>query len=195
MSSAVVPATSTRRVWPPVVALVAIMWAAELVDAVLPYDADQLGIESRSIEGLLGIPLAPFLHGGFGHLMANTLPFVVLGLLVSWRAGSAFWPVVITVVVGSGLGVWLLGPANAVTLGASALVFGFLTYLITAGFRTRHWIDVVVGIAVVIVYGSLLWGALPFFVPPGVSWLGHLCGAASGVLAAFLFAERRTPTA
>lgn len=195
MSSAVVPATSTRRVWPPVVALVAIMWAAELVDAVLPYDADQLGIESRSISGLLGIPLAPFLHGGFGHLMANTLPFVVLGLLVSWRAGSAFWPVVITVVVGSGLGVWLLGPANTVTLGASALVFGFLTYLITAGFRTRHWIDVVVGIAVVIVYGSLLWGALPFFVAPGVSWLGHLCGAASGVLAAFLFADRRTPTA
>ena len=156
------------------------MWAAELVDAVLPYDADQLGIESRSIEGLLGIPLAPFLHGGFGHLMANTLPFVVLGLLVSWRAGSAFWPVVITVVVGSGLGVWLLGPANTVTLGASALVFGCLTYLITAGFRTRHWIDVVVGIAVVIVYGSLLWGALPFFVAPGVSWLGHLCGAAAG---------------
>jgi membrane associated rhomboid family serine protease len=194
VSSAVVPATSTRRVWPPVVALVAIMWAAELVDAVLPYDADQLGIESRSISGLLGIPLAPFLHGGFGHLMANTLPFVVLGLLVSWRAGSAFWPVVITVVVGSGLGVWLLGPANTVTLGASSLVFGFLTYLIAAGFRTRHWIDVVVGIAVVIVYGSLLWGALPFFVAPGVSWLGHLCGAASGVLAAFLFAERPTPT-
>jgi membrane associated rhomboid family serine protease len=195
VSTAVAPATSTRRVWPPVVALVAIMWAAELVDAVLPYDADRLGIESRSISGLLGIPLAPFLHGGFGHLMANTLPFVVLGLLVSWRAGSAFWPVVMTVVVGSGLGVWLLGPANTVTLGASALVFGFLTYLITAGFRTRHWIDVVVGIAVVIVYGSLLWGALPFFVAPGVSWLGHLCGAASGVLAAFLFAERRTPTA
>lgn len=194
MSTDLVAPTSTRRIWPPVLVLVAIMWAAELVDAVLPYDADQLGIESRSISGLLGIPLAPFLHGGFGHLVANTLPFVVLGLLVSWRAGSAFWPVVITVVVGSGLGVWLLGPSDAVTIGASALVFGFLTYLIAAGFRTRHWLDVVVGVAVLIVYGSLLWGALPFFVPAGVSWLGHLCGAVSGVLAAWWFAPRRTPS-
>lgn len=194
MSTDLVAPTSTRRIWPPVLALVAIMWAAELVDAVLPYDADQLGIESRSISGLLGIPLAPFLHAGFGHLVANTLPFVVLGLLVSWRAGSAFWPVVITVVVGSGLGVWLLGPANTVTLGASALVFGFLTYLIAAGLRTRHWLDVLLGVVVLLVYGSLLWGALPFFVPAGVSWLGHLCGAVSGVLAAWWFAPRRTPT-
>ena len=193
MSIASATTTTTRRVWPPVVGLVAIMWAAELLDAALPYDADQLGIQSRSISGLLGIPLAPFLHGGFGHLLANTLPFVVLGLLVSWRAGSQFWRVVITIVLGSGLGVWLLGPSNTVTLGASALVFGFLTYLIASGFRTRHWLDVVVGIAVLLTYGSLLWGALPFFVAPGISWLGHLCGAVSGVVAAFLFAPRRTP--
>lgn len=192
-----VPASSTptRRVWPPVVALVAIMWLAELVDAVLPYDADQLGIQSRSVPGLLGIPLAPFLHVGFSHLVANTVPFVVLALLVSWRAGSAFWPVVATIVVVSGFGVWLLGPSDAVTLGASALVFGLLTYLVAAGFLTRHWLDVVIGVGVLLVYGSLLWGALPFFVPEGVSWLGHLCGAASGVLAAGLFTDRRTTTA
>jgi membrane associated rhomboid family serine protease len=194
VSSTEVTTTTTRRIWPPVLGLLALMWAAELVDAVLPYDADQLGIESRSIEGLLGVPLAPLLHGGFGHLVANTLPFLVLGLLVSWRAGSAFWPVVATIVIGSGLGVWLLGPASTVTIGASALVFGMLTYLVTAGFRSGHWLDVVVGIAVLLVYGSLLWGALPFFVPPGVSWLGHLCGAVSGVLAAVWFAPRRTPS-
>jgi membrane associated rhomboid family serine protease len=176
-----------------VLGLVALMWLAELVDAVLPYDADQLGIQSRTVEGLLGIPLAPFLHVGFGHLVANTVPFVVLALLVSWRAGSAFWPVVATIVVVSGLGVWLLGPSDAVTLGASALVFGLLTYLVAAGFLTRHWLDVVIGVGVLLVYGSLLWGALPFFVPAGVSWLGHLCGAASGVLAAALFTDRRTP--
>jgi membrane associated rhomboid family serine protease len=173
-------------------ALVAIMWVAEALDAVLPYDADALGIRSRSIEGLLGIPFAPFLHGGFGHLIANTVPLIVLGLLVSWRAGSAFWPVVGTIVLGSGAVVWLLGPANTVTIGASALVFGLLTYLIAAGFRTRHWLDVAVGITVLLIYGSLLWGALPFFVGPGVSWLGHLAGAAAGVLAAWWFAPRRT---
>jgi membrane associated rhomboid family serine protease len=194
VSSTVAVPSSTRRVWPPVIGLVAIMWAAELIDALLPYDADQLGIESRTVTGLLGVPLAPFLHGGFGHLLANTLPFVVLGLLVSWRAGSAFWPVIGTIVAGAGLGVWLLGPAATVTIGASGLVFGLLTYLVAAGFRTRHWLDVVIGVVVLLVYGSLLWGALPFFVPAGVSWLGHLCGAAAGVLAAVLFADRRTPT-
>ena len=176
--------------WLPVVALVGIMWAAEFIDWILPWSADELGILSRSLRGLLGIPLSPFLHDGFSHLAANTVPLLVLGLLVSWRAGRSFWPVVLTIVLVGGLGVWLLGSSNVVTIGASGLVFGFLTYLIAAGVITRHWGDVLIGVVVLLLYGGLLWGALPFFVAPGVSWLGHLCGAAAGVLAALLFARR-----
>jgi membrane associated rhomboid family serine protease len=77
-----------------------------------------------------------------------------------------------------------------VTIGASGVVFGFLTYLITAGILTRHWLDVVIAVGVLFVYGGILIGALPFGVSSGVSWLAHLTGAAAGVLAAFLFARQ-----
>lgn len=136
-----------------------------------------------------GILAAPFLHDGLGHLGANTLPLLVLALLVSWRAGRSFWPVVATIVVGGGLVVRLLGPSGVVTIGASGLVLGLLAYLVAAGVRSRHFLDVLVGVVVLLVYGTLLLGVLPFFVPANVSWLGHLGGAAAGVLAALLFFE------
>lgn len=184
---------SIGRVVGPVLVLIAIMWVLEALDALLPGSLDTFGVQSRSADGLVGIAAAPFLHAGFDHLIANTVPFLVLGILVSWRSQPRFWPVVAVIAVVSGFGVWLLGPGNTVTIGASGLVFGFLGYLLAAGVLTRHWIDVLVAAVVLLGYGSLLTGALPFGVPAGVSWLMHLTGAAGGVLAAFLFARPQRP--
>ena len=114
---------STKQVFIPVLVLLAIMWAVEVVDAILPAQLDAYGIESRDLSGLLGIPLSPFLHSGFSHLFANTLPFLVLGILVAWRAKGYFWQVFLTIVVVGGLGVWLLGPSDAITIGASGVIF------------------------------------------------------------------------
>lgn len=174
----------------PVLLLLALMWAIEIVDALLPVALDQYGIQGRTASGLVGVALAPLLHGGFGHLMANTVPFLVLGLLVAWRSREFFWAVLAVVVVLSGLGVWLLTSPSTVTIGASSVVFGFAAYLVTAGVLTRHWLDVVIAVGVVAVYGTMLTGVLPFTVPDGVSWLGHLLGALAGVAAAFAFARR-----
>lgn len=174
----------------PVLVLLAIMWILEALDWLLPGSLDYYGVESRSTDGLVGVVAAPFLHGGFDHLLANTVPFLILGVLVSWRSQRQFWWVVLVIVVGGGMGVWLLGPSNVITIGASGMVFGFLGYLLAAGIITRHWVDVLVSIVVLVAYGSLLSGALPFGVPEGVSWLMHLTGALAGVLAAILFARR-----
>ena len=172
----------------PVVVLLSIMWLLEIMDAALPGDLDRFGIESREVDGLTGVAASPFLHADFAHLMANTVPFLILGSIVALRNPTRFWPIAITIMVVGGLGVWLLGPSNAITIGASGVVFGFLTYLITAGILTRHWLDVVIAVGVLLVYGGILVGALPFGVADGVSWLAHLTGAAAGVVAAFLFA-------
>lgn len=188
------PDHRARRVVLPVAALVLVMWVVELVDAVLGGRLDGLGIQSRSTDGLAGVLLSPLLHGGFGHLVANTIPLVILGLLVSWRRNGRIWSVVGIVVVVGGLGVWLLGPSNTVTIGASGLVFGLLGYLIVAGAITRHWVDILVSVIVVLVYGGMLWGATPLGVPAGVSWLAHLTGALAGALAAVLLNRRRSPT-
>lgn len=180
-----------RRIAVPVLIMVVAMWALEVLDVLFRGRLDGLGIRSRTTEGLLGVPLSPFLHGGFSHLVANTVPFIALGLLVAWRSEGRIWPVTVTIGVLGGLGVWLLGPANTVTIGASGLVFGLLGYLLTAGVITRTPLDIVIAGVVLIVYGGLLGGMLPFAVPAGVSWIAHLTGAVAGIVAAVIFAPRR----
>ena len=177
---------SRTRIFLPVLVLLGVMWGLEIVDFLLPAELDYWGIRSREVEGLPGVPLAPFLHGGFEHLMANTLPFLILGTLVAWRAGGKFWSVAIIIILLGGMAVWLLGPSNTITIGASGVVFGFLGYLLVLGILTRNWVDILVAVAVLLIYGSLLLGATPFGVPPGVSWLAHLTGFGAGVVAAFV---------
>jgi membrane associated rhomboid family serine protease len=188
------PPPVRRRPWTGGVSLIlvllAAMWLLELLDTLLPVPMDTWGIQGRTGSGLVGIALAPFLHAGFGHLMANTLPFLVLGSLVAWRTRDRVWAVLTLIVVVGGLGVWLLTSPSTVTIGASGVVFGLTAYLVTAGILTRHWLDVVIAVGVVLVYGSMFFGVLPFGVSAGVSWLAHLCGAAAGVGAAFAYARR-----
>jgi membrane associated rhomboid family serine protease len=167
------------------------MWALELVDVVLRGRLDAGGIQAREADGLLGVVLSPFLHSGFSHLVANTLPLLALGTLVATGGRRAFWLATAIIVVLGGLGTWLIAPANSVTIGASGLVFGYLGYLLVVGVRTRHWIDLLVGLAVLLLYGGLLVGALPWAVADGVSWQAHLCGALAGGLAGWWVPGRR----
>jgi membrane associated rhomboid family serine protease len=172
-------------------ALLAGLWALELLDALTGGALDAYGIESREIDGLLPeIFTAPFLHGGFDHLISNTVPFGVLGFLVL-LGGVARWLLSsLTSILTSGLFAWLLTPGDTIILGASGLVFGWLTYLIVRGVWSRRPAQVLVGLAVLLVYGGLIWGVLPG--AAGISWQAHLGGALGGVLAAWLL-HRRAP--
>lgn len=175
----------------PVLILLALMWIVELADFFLPQQLDQFGILSRSTNGLPGVALAPFLHTDFSHLLANTVPFLMLGSLVAVRSRGDFWLITSVIVILGGLGVWLFGPGYAITIGASGIVFGFLAYLITAGLLFRNWIDIAVGVIVLVVFGSQFWAALPFGVAQNVSWLAHFGGAIGGVTAALWIRQRR----
>jgi membrane associated rhomboid family serine protease len=175
----------------PPLLLLAVMWALELLDVALRGWLDSHGIEPRDADGLLGVLLAPVLHAGFSHLLANTVPLLVLGTLVATAGRGTFWRVTGTVVVLGGLGTWLIAPAGTITIGASGLVFGYLGYLLVAGLRTRHWIDLLVGALVLLLYGGLLLGALPWAVDGTISWQAHLTGAIAGGLAAWWWAPSR----
>lgn len=169
--------------------LVAIMWAQEVLDAILPARLDDLGIEPRDPDGLPGIVLAPFLHVGFGHLLANTVPFAAMGAVIALSGVARVLSVTAIVTLVSGLGVWLTGSEGSVHLGASGVVFGFALYLIARGVFARSIMQLGVGIAVVALFGgSLLFGLVP---QAGVSWQAHLFGAIGGVLAARVLARRR----
>jgi membrane associated rhomboid family serine protease len=179
----------TAGVWS--IGFVAVLWVAEVVDTVLGGSLDDEGIRPGSTDGLLGILLAPLLHGGFGHLLANTVPVLVLGFLVLLSGLLRGLAVTAVVWLVGGLGTWLLGGQGTVHIGASGLVFGWLAFLLVRGFFTRHPVEILVGVGVLLMYGGMLLGVLPG--TPGVSWQGHLFGAVGGVLAAWWLARRRVP--
>jgi membrane associated rhomboid family serine protease len=172
--------------------LLAVQWVSEIADTVVRHRLDRLGVEPHTLRGLRGIVFAPFLHAGFGHLLANTVPFGVLGLLIALSGLRRLLGVTAIVTVISGLGMWLLGGTGSVHLGASGVVFGYLTYLLARGFFARRLGQIALGVLVGVVYGGLLWGVLP--TDRAVSWQGHLFGAIGGVAAAWALDRRRADT-
>ena len=172
----------------PVCVLVAVMWVAEIVDTGLGGDLDSHGIVPRQVDGLDGILWAPFLHGGFGHLIANSLPFLVLGGAIALGSVQRFAYVTAVTMAVCGLGTWLTGPGHSVHIGASGLVFGYLFYLLSRGVFARHLGYLLIGVVVFMLYGGALWGLLP---APGVSWQGHFFGALGGILSAWLIHRSR----
>jgi membrane associated rhomboid family serine protease len=124
---------------------------------------------------------APFLHGGFPHLIANTVPFITLGWLIMLRETREFFPVTAVIMIVGGLGVWLFG-APAYHIGASGLIFGYLGFLLLRGYFERSIVSVGIAILVFVLYGGVLWGVLPSY--PGISWESHLFGFIGGVIAA-----------
>ena len=164
------------------VGAVSTMWLSEGVDQVaFDGDLDRFGIVPRQLDGLTGVALAPFLHAGFGHLVANTIPLLVLGGLIAFKGLRRLVTVAVGVVVLGGLGVWVFG-RSAIHLGASGVVFGFLGYLVAAGVLERRLRSVVLAVVAVALYGGMIWGVLPG--TPGVSWESHLFGLLSGLVMA-----------
>ncbi|RYE80338.1 MAG: rhomboid family intramembrane serine protease [Myxococcales bacterium] len=171
------------------VALTGALWVLELLDVLSGHRLDGLGVRTRDWSDLWSVFTLPLAHADWTHLIANTLPFFVLGLFVL-ASGTVreFVMSGLIIVLVSGLAAWLLSPDFTNTLGASGVVFGWLTYLLVRGFYTRKGSQIFLAIVVFVGFGALLWGVLPG--TPGVSWQGHLGGAVGGVLAARVLHKR-----
>lgn len=173
-----------------IVSFVALLYLVEAWDSLHNQELDQDGIRPLETDGLSGILWAPLLHANWAHLFANTGPALVLGFLVTLCGFGRFVLATAIIWLGGGLGTWLIGNigsprgVESVHIGASGLIFGWLTFLIVFGFFTRHVWQILVGVAVLFVYGGVLWGMLPGTF--GVSWQGHTSGAIAGVCAAYL---------
>lgn len=183
--------TRPRRSWPAALGIslgfVALLWVLELVDALPGVQWDDDGIRPRTGDGLVGVLLAPLLHGGFDHLASNSLlAALLLFLVLLGGIGRGLAATAVIWLLG-GLGTWLVSPAGTVHIGASGLVFGWLVYLVLRGFVARRVGQMVLGVVLLVVYGGLLWGVLPG--QPGISWQGHLFGALAGAVAAYVVAR------
>ncbi|EDX84734.1 peptidase, S54 (rhomboid) family [Synechococcus sp. PCC 7335] len=172
--------------------IVVLLWAIEIVDQVVFRGAlNNFGIRPRSLPGLFGIFFAPFLHGNFAHLIANTVPLVSLGWLIMLRETEDFiWVSIISAIVG-GFGTWLIG-SPASHIGASGVIFGYFGFLLLRGYFERSAVAIAFSLLVAFLYGGIIWGVLP--TQPGVSWEGHLFGFLGGVLAARLLSRPKQPS-
>jgi membrane associated rhomboid family serine protease len=169
------------------------MWFVEIVNAIDGQRLDGDGIHPRTLGGLPGIVSAPFLHAGFGHLIGNTIPFAVLGLLIALEGARRVIEVTVIVALIGGLGTWLTAAGGTSTIGASGIVFGYAGYLIARGIFTRRILELAIGVVVVVLFGgALLWDLVP---QTGVSWQDHLFGGLGGVAAAWLLDRPARPPA
>ena len=160
---------------------IALLWAVEIANLLTGHQLNTWGILPRSLTGLRGIPLSPFLHANLSHLLVNTLPFLVLGGLVVLRGRRAFLGASLLIILCGGTAVWLFG-RTAYHIGASGLIFGYFGYLVARGWYDRSLWSILIALVTLFFYGGLVWGVLP--TDAYISWEGHLFGLLAGILAA-----------
>lgn len=166
------------------------MWAVELLDTFAFDDGlQEHGIGPRQLDGLEGVLFAPVLHAGWGHIISNSIPFVVLGGLVMLSGLRKWVSATAIITIGAGLATWLFARSGN-HIGASILVFGYFGFLLGSGWFERSAKAIGISALVAVLYGGLIFGAIPR--GSGVSWEGHLFGVIAGVIAAGLLSERRS---
>jgi len=167
---------------------VALIWLIPLLGWGL--ELERFGVRPRELIGLPGILVAPLLHLDFNHLIANSLPLLVLGTAILHIYPYAAFRVLPAVYFGPGIVVWSFGKAG-VHIGASGLVYGLASYIFVAGLIRRDRRAIAASLLVAFMYGALVWGVLP--INPAVSWETHLAAALIGVFLAITLRHRDNP--
>jgi membrane associated rhomboid family serine protease len=170
---------------------VALLWIIEFLNGALGLELGRFGVRPREFSGLPGILLAPLLHGGFPHLVANSLPLLVLGTGMLYLYPGSALKALPAVYLGPGIAVWLFAASGSVHVGASGLVYGLFAYIFIAGLIRRDRRAIAASLLVCFLYGTLVWGVLP--IRPGVSWETHLAAALIGVVLAIALRRRDVP--
>jgi membrane associated rhomboid family serine protease len=169
---------------------VPVLFLIELLDRATGDELNVVGgIRARDVSGLEGVLIAPFLHTSFEHVLANSIPLILLGTFVLAAGVRRFLASTLLIALLSGLGVWLFSAPGSLTVGASGVVFGYLGFLLARGVVERSWWNIAVGLLIGLLYGWQISGVLP--VHERVSWQAHLFGFIGGVAAALLFRRRR----
>lgn len=168
--------------------IIVTFWIIEIIDyLIFKGQLDNFGIRPHKIIGLRGIFFAPFLHGNFSHLIANTIPFMTLGWLTMLQKTRHFYFVSLLSMIIGGLGIWIFGASSSVHIGASILIYGYLGFLLLRGYFQRNIPSILLSSVVFFLYGGLLWGFLPSSM--NISWEGHFFGFIGGGFAAWAIAH------
>jgi membrane associated rhomboid family serine protease len=167
--------------------LLVIMWGVRLVEYGFGISLGFLGVHPLYADGLPGILFSPFLHSGFSHLLANTLPFLVLSVALFYFYPQISVKVLAGIWLLSGIWIWF-GGRESWHIGASSLIYGFSSFLFVSGMIRKDNRLAALALIVAFLYGSMIWGVFPEFFPKkNISWEGHLGGLVAGMLLAIYF--------
>jgi membrane associated rhomboid family serine protease len=169
---------------------VALIWIIQLLNWGLDLAPEDFGVRPRQLAGLPSILFAPLVHGGFGHLIANSPPLLVLGTAMLYLYPSSALRVLPAVYLGTGVAVWLFAKGSS-HVGASGLIYGLVSYIFVAGLIRRDRRAIAASLLVCFMYGALVWGVLP--IERGVSWETHLAAALIGLLLAIALRHQDIP--
>lgn len=170
----------------PLIILLALIWSVEAINFLFGHGLAVWGILPRHMTGLVGIPLAPFIHGSVAHAASNTVPLIILGGLTLMAARDRFWEATILIILLSGALVWVFA-RGAYHVGASGLIFGYFGVLLARAIFERSILSFAIALVTVMLYGGLIWGVLPS--ERHISFEAHLFGLIAGIAVAWL--ERR----
>jgi membrane associated rhomboid family serine protease len=164
---------------------VGILWVIKGIEIFFHYNFSRFGIVPRTGVGLLGILTGPLIHVNLVHLFSNSLPLLILGIIVFNFYRKIAFEIFVWVYLISGLCVWIVGHDATSHIGASGLIYGFAGFIFCSGLFRHEFKAIMLAILVAVVYGSIIWGLFPG--QTGISWQAHLYGAMTGALGAFFY--------
>jgi hypothetical protein len=85
----------------------------------------------------------------------------------------------------SGLITWIIG-RDSYHIGASSLIYVLVSFIFFKGIQTKYYRLVALSLAVVVVYGGLVWYVFPK-VEEKISWEGHLAGLITGFVLSLVY--------
>lgn len=177
-------AAQLKQDLPITVGFIAILFGIQLINWMLGYRLNFLGIWPRKIFGWIGIPFSPFLHGNFTHLILNSVPLFIFSNLIILGGPPVFYSVSAEIILLSGLLIWLFGRCG-VHIGASALIMGYLGYILIGIYHKPTPLSFIVGLACLFYFSGMFSNLLPQQ-DKRISWEGHVFGFAAGIAIAFL---------
>jgi membrane associated rhomboid family serine protease len=170
--------------------IVLLMWAVKIIQVVGGYDLSFLGIFPLKWQGLPGIITTAFVHADFSHLIANSVPMIILGTALFYFYKDLAPKILVFIWLFGGFWVWIAA-RPAYHIGASGIVYGLAAFILVSGIIRRHTGLMAVALVVVFLYGSLIWGIFPEFFPDrNISWEAHLFGMIAGIILAIYYRKQ-----
>ena len=162
----------------------AAIWLGFLLQAMPFFNTSAWGIIPRYTGNLKGILTAPFMHGGWSHILSNSAPMAVLCMMLFYFYRKIAWVSYILIHVLCGFAVWMFARGSTVHIGASGVIYGLVAFIFWNGIFRKDIKSIILLLIVTILYSGMLYGIVPN--QPGISWESHLFGGLVGILVAYI---------